>query len=131
MAKFQGNVVVIEETNLPAAFYYKYLIESENLEVKYPPVFYYDEIDKKGLDQLFQECKQDLPLDIMMSVNDSFIDEATKTCWHGFVYDIIHDGIKDEGLANKYQREIAKKIREHTAPYNNLFKKYSVHIYNG
>jgi hypothetical protein len=54
VAKYIANVVVIEETNLPALFYYKYLMESNDKEVKYPPIQYYDEIDKKGIDAEFQ-----------------------------------------------------------------------------
>lgn len=130
MAKFNGSVVVIEESNLPAAFYYKYLIESENSEVKYPPVFYYDEIDKKGIDLHFESVKVDLPLEMMMSTNDSFIESVTKTCYHGFKYNTVHDRVTDEGLAKKQAQKIAKEIKNHEAPYNGLFKKYSVHVYN-
>lgn len=130
MAKFNGQVVVISETNLPAAFYYKYLIESENSELKYPPVFYYDEIDKKGLDEYFLSVKQTLPLEMIQASNDTFIQSVTKTCYHGFNYDVIYEGVKDEGLANKYKQQINKAIKNHEAPYNELFKKYSVHVYN-
>jgi hypothetical protein len=141
MAKFKGSVVVLEETNLPALFYYKYLLESYNKEVKYAPTQYYDEIDKKGIDNNISNILSDL--NIMMGVNvevevqdlikhiNERINEIQKTVYHGFVYNTIHDDIRDEGLAKKYAQTITKQIKEHQEPYNDIFKKYSVHVYNG
>ena len=42
--------MVLEETNLPALFYYRHLLE----ERKGNPVYYFDEINEKGIEQHFQ-----------------------------------------------------------------------------
>lgn len=126
MAKFKGSVVVLEETNLPALFYYRHLLEARMGN----PVYYFDEIDKKGIDEKFSSM---VSLDKYMAMEDisKTIQEVTKTVYHGFKYTEVYTEVKDEGLALKYQKEIAKKIKNHEAPYNDIFKKYSVHVYNG
>lgn len=133
MAKFKGQLVIIEETNLPALFYYKYLHESYNKELKYPPVQYYNEIDKKGIDDLHNK-EVDQPCEAYgetVYMVYEVIEEVRKTVYHGFKFNVIQDGITDEGLANKLKAIEAKKIKEHKEPYNDVFKKYSVYVYNG
>lgn len=136
MAKFLGNVVVLEETSLPALFYYKYLCESHDKEVKYAPVQYYDEIDKKGIDSSFETMMEwnrmnnhILPEALDNTLN--VISEVTKTVWHGFKAINVHENVKDEGLAKKQAQVIQKMIKNHEAPYDNIFKKYSVTVLQG
>ncbi len=136
MAKFLGNVVVLAETSLPALFYYKYLLESRESEIKAPPVQYYDEIDKKGIDAEFQSYVNTPMRDrhyLGMGVDETMglINDVTKTVWHGFEYITVHENVKDEGLAKKQAQAIAKMIKNHEAPYNDIFKKYSVTIIQG
>lgn len=138
MAKFKGELVVLSETNLPALFYYKYLCESHFKEVKASPVQYYDEINKKGIDEKFKsfiepfgEGLTEDHLSWLLSFISETIEEVRKTTSHDFYYDVIQSGIPDEGLANKLKAVEAKKIKEHKEPYNDITKKYSVHVYNG
>lgn len=141
MAKYIGNVVVIEETNLPALFYFKYLAESYDKETKCPPVQYYDEIDKQGLDKTFtmmleetdsidKTSESEIRSSIIRKMN-TIIQDVTKTVWHGFKYNVIHENVKDEGLAKKQSQVIAKMIKNHEAPYDDIFTKYTVTIIQG
>lgn len=135
MAKFKGQVVVLEETNLPALFYYRHLLEKRVGN----PVYYFDEIDKKGIDNIFLSSFPDGTNGHKLGWNVSeeskmindIINSVTKTVYHGFKYTVVHEEVKDEGLANKLQKEIQKKIKNHEEPYNDIFKKYSCHVYNG
>jgi len=136
MAKYTANVVVLEETNLTALFYYKYLIESYNSEIKYPPVQYYDEIDKNGIETVFKEMLGVPMRDRHIScytLDEVYADiqEVSKTVYHGFKYTRVQEDIKDEGLAKKQAQSLAKMIKNHEAPYNDIFKKYSVSIIQG
>lgn len=133
MAKYVANVAVISETNLPALFYFKYLSESYSKDVKYPPIQYYDEIDKKGLDDYFNRLIQqpDEEYGETLYMFEEMIEEFTKTVWHGFSFDVVHENVKDEGLAKKQAQAISKMIKNHEAPYNDIFKKYSVTIIQG
>lgn len=138
MAKFKGQLVIIEESNLASLFYYQYLCESYYSEVKYSPIQYYDSIDKKGIDLVFNDginelSSEDIPkyLDSEIIKTKEMILEITKTVSHGFEFNIIQDNVTDEGLINKLKAVEAKKIKNYAEPYNNIFKKYSVHTYNG
>lgn len=141
MAKFNGTLVVLEETNLESLFYYRYLISSYNDVIKAPPVSYYDNINKKGIDEFFdiinlkiEEQTRDDNIEIInieLSTINQMLDSVNKTVCHGFVYNTIQDNIRDEGLANKLKAVEAKKIKNYEEPYNDIFKKYSVHVYNG
>jgi hypothetical protein len=132
MAKFNGQLVVIEETNLSALFYYKHLLNNSPGN----PVYYFDEIDKAGIDIAYKTLT-DAPMGyrhmLGLSLEDiqGVIDEVKSTVYHGFAYIVTQDNIKDEGLANKLKAVEAKKIKNHEIPYDDIFKKYSVHVYNG
>lgn len=130
MAKFLGNVVLLQETNLPALFYYRHLLE----ERKGNPVYYYDEINKKAIDTayeklLLEETKENIY--IQLELCNETIDDVTSTVYHGFKYSVLHENVKDEGLAKKYSKEITKAIKECSAPYDEPFLKYSVTIIQG
>jgi hypothetical protein len=86
MAKFKGQLVIIEETNLTSLFYYQYLCKSYYSEVKYSPIQYYDSIDKKGIDLAFNDfidslSSEDIPkyLDSEIINTKEIILEITKT----------------------------------------------------
>jgi hypothetical protein len=137
MAKFKGQLVIIEETNLTSLFYYQYLCKSYYSEVKYSPIQYYDSIDKKGIDLAFNDfidslSSEDIPkyLDSEIINTKEIILEITKTVSHGYKFNIIQDNVTDEGLINKLKAVESKKIKNYTKPYNGIFKKYSVHTYN-
>lgn len=127
MAKYNGAIVALEETNLPALFYYRHLLKGAEGN----PVYYYDEIDKKGIDEHFAEmCASDL-IEVALLDIEATLTEVRSTVYHGFEYIAVHENIKDEGLAKKHVQTINKMIKNHEAPYNNIFKKYSTHAYNG
>ena len=132
MAKYLGNVVVIGETNLPALFYYRHLLKGSPGN----PVYYFDEIDKAGIDSL-HSALIDTPMRdrhihcYMLEDVESDIKEVSATVWHGFDYTIVHENVKDEGLAKKQVQALTKKIKNCEEPYSNPFKKYSVTTIQG
>lgn len=130
MAKYVANVSVIEETNLPALFYYKHLLEGRLGN----PVYYFDEIDKAGIDERYKNVSEPvlshLYTNELAEINN-IVKDVTKTVWHGFKYSVVHENVKDEGLAKKQAQAITKMIKNHEAPYNDIFKKYSVTIIQG
>jgi hypothetical protein len=132
MAKYLANINVVEETNLPALFYYKHLLTQS----KGNPVYYFDEIDKAGIDVAYQALV-DIPMRdrhiCAYSLEDieGYIEAVNSTVWHGFKNTTVHENVKDEGLAKKQVQVIAKMIKNHEAPYNDIFKKYSVTIIQG
>lgn len=132
MAKFQGNVVVIEETSLPALFYYRHLLNNAPGN----PVYYFDEINKQGIDVAYQALV-DMPMRdrhlYSSSLEDikEYIEAVNSTVSHGFNTTIVHENVKDEGLAKKYQQDINKKIKNHQEPYADIFKSYTVTILQG
>ncbi len=130
MAKFVGQLVVIEETNLLSIFYLKYLCESYNTEIKYPPVQYYDIINKKGI-ELYFETLDENGISAKLQELNNLMNDITKTVSHGFISTILQDNIKDEGLINKLKAVEVKKVRNYESPYNDILKKYSIHTYNG
>lgn len=133
MAKYLANVAVISETNLPALFYYRHLLEGSLGN----PVYYFDEIDKTGIDK-FHNSLLDYPNEYGGWVQEAevenvqyIIDSVVSTVWHGFSFDVVHENVKDEGLAKKQAQALTKMIKNHEAPYNDIFKKYSVTIIQG
>ena len=131
MAKYNGTLVVIQNTNICACFYLKYLLELKDGDTNCPPVQYYDRIDKNGIEAYIEknftdDNKKYIALRSVMHTISNF----NKTVHHGFKCNIIQDDIRNEGEAINLLKYINKQIKNHDAPFNDILTEYSAQVLN-
>lgn len=119
--KINHSIAMMSYTDFASLYYYMYKIKNydfengKSTEKVYPPVHFYDEINKKLLDDHFNlmyknesdEWKKEYRQNIEQMISD-----ASKTVWHGFQYVKIKEWLRDAGTAESIRKDLTSKFKK-------------------